>query len=76
MRGPLGSETFVYLSKGGPHFEITALTETGHVLERKKKRVARVSQQGWVYVQNRHLGLLPLLNEDLFLRLLEVLTHG
>ena len=74
MKSDLGTETFVYVSEGGSAVKIDVLTENGKVLEQGKLRsVAKDVGEGWVFVQNRQIGILPALDGDLFHRLLEVL---
>lgn len=74
MKSDLGTETLVYASEGGPAIQIDVLTENGKVLEKGKPRpLAKDVAEGWVFVQNRQIGMLPSLNADLFHRLLEVL---
>lgn len=74
MKSDLGTETLVYVSEGGPAIKIDVLTENGKVLEEgKPRRIAKNVAEGWVFVQNRQIGMLPSLDADLFHRLLEVL---
>jgi hypothetical protein len=74
MKSDLGTETLVYVSEGGPAIKIDVLTENGKVLEEGKPRpTAKDVAEGWVFVQNRQIGMLPSLDADLFHRLLEVL---
>lgn len=74
MKSDLGTETLVYVSEGGPAIKIDVLTENGKVLEEGKPRpIAKDVAEGWVFVQNRQIGMLPSLDADLFYRLLEVL---
>ncbi len=74
MKSDLGTETLIYVSEGGPALRIDELTENGKVLQKGKPRpLAKDIAEGWVFVQNRQIGMLPLLDADLFRRLLEVL---
>ena len=74
MKSDLGTETLLYVSEGGPQIRIDELTENGKVLEKGKSlSLAKDVAEGWVFVQNRQLGMLPSLDADLFHRLLEVL---
>ena len=74
MKSDLGTETFVYVSDGGPTVEIDLLTENGKVLaEKTTKTLESDIAEGWVFLQNRQLGMLLSLNAYLFHRLLEVL---
>ena len=74
MKSDLGTETLVYISEGGPAIRIDVLTENGKVLEEGKSRpLAKDVAEGWVFVQNRQIGMLPSLDANLFHRLLEVL---
>ncbi len=74
MKSDLGTETLVYVSEGGPVITIDELTENGRILERKEPHpLAKDVAEGWVFLQNRQLGMLPTLDADLFHRLLEVL---
>jgi len=74
MKSDLGTETLVYVSEGGPAIKIDELTENGKVLkEREPRPIANDVAEGWVFVQNRQVGMLPSLDADLFHRLLEVL---
>lgn len=74
MKSDLGTETLVYVSKGEPAIRIDVLTENGKILEEGKPRPrAKDVAEGWVFVQNRQIGMLPSLDADLFRRLLEVL---
>ena len=73
VESDLGSETLLY--EGGPIVDIREITESGLRLGRgnwnplKDEEVA----EGWVFLQNRDVGLRPTLSIDLFFRLLEVL---
>jgi hypothetical protein len=74
MKSDLGTETFIYASEGGPTMRIDELTENGKVLkEGKSHPLAKDVAEGWVFVQNRQIGMFPSLDADLFRRLLEVL---
>ena len=74
MKSNLGTETLVYVSEGGPAIRIDELTENGKVLkEGKSHPLAKDVAEGWVFVQNRQIGMLPSLDATLFHRLLEVL---
>lgn len=74
IKSDLGTETLVYASEGGPAIRIDVLTENGKILERAKSRsLAGDVAEGWVFVQNRQVGMLPTLDANLFCRLLEVL---
>lgn len=74
LKSSLGTETLVYVSDGGPAISINMLTESGKVLEDEEGyTTSRDVARGWVFVQNRQLGMLPALDADLFYRLLEVL---
>jgi len=74
MKSDLGTETLVYISEGGPAIRIDVLTENGKVLEKGKSRpLTKDVAEGWVFVQNRQIGMLPSLDANLFHRLLEVL---
>jgi hypothetical protein len=74
MKSDLGTETFIYASEGGPAIRIDELTENGKVLNEGKSRpLAKDVAEGWIFVQNRQIGMLPSLDADLFRRLLEVL---
>ena len=74
LKSDLGTETLVYVSEGGPAIRIDVLTENGKVLEEGESRsLGEDVAQGWVFVQNRQVGLLPTLDANLFRRLLEAL---
>ena len=74
MKSSLGTETLVYVSDGGDSIKIDSLTENGKVLKEEGPEYnAKDVAEGWVFIQNRRLGMLPSLDADLFHRLLEVL---
>lgn len=74
LKSDLGTETLVYVSEGGPATRIDAITENGKVLEEGKPRsIGDDVAEGWVFVQNRQIGMLPSLDANLFRRLLEAL---
>lgn len=74
MKSDLGTETLLYTSEGGPHVKIDTFTENGKILQQGKSHpIAKEVTEGWVLVQNKQLGLLPALDKDLFVKLLEVL---
>lgn len=73
MKSDLGTETLVYVREGGPQVSFRCLTESGELLMKDERPLGKDVAEGWVYVQNRQLGLLPTLDADLFYRLLEVL---
>ena len=73
MKSDLGTETLLSVSEDGPTFRIDELTESGKVLQKGPRPMAREVAEGWVFVQNRQIGMLPSLDADLFHRLLEVL---
>jgi hypothetical protein len=73
IKSDLGTETLVYVLDGGPAITINMLTENGKVLATKQRSIAKNLVEGWVFVQNRQIGLLPSLDENLFCQLLEVL---
>jgi len=76
LKSDLGSETLVYVAEGGPQITIQEISESGRILEPGKlKPIAQDVAEGWVYVQNRRLGIFPSLDADLFYRLLEVLSR-
>ncbi len=74
MKSDLGIETLVYVSEGGPAIRIDMFAENGKIL--KKSEIHPIENdvaKGWVFVQNRQIGMLPSLDADLLYRLLEVL---
>jgi hypothetical protein len=74
MKSDLGTETLVYVTDGGPAIKFETLTENGKVLDRGEHRLAPEDvAEGWVFLQNRQMGMLPVVDADLFYRLLEVL---
>jgi len=74
MKSDLGTETLVYALDGGPSIRFDLRTENGNILEEGKPRsFFKDVKEGWAFLQNRQLGMLPLLDADLFCRLLEVL---
>jgi len=74
VKSDLGTETLVYVSEGGPAIRIDDLTENGKILEEGRPCApAKDVAEGWVFVQNRQIGMLPSLDASLFHRLLEVL---
>jgi hypothetical protein len=74
MKSDLGTETLIYVLEGGPAIRIDELTENGKVLNEGKSRpLAKDVAEGWVFVQNRQISMLPSLDSNLFHRLLEVL---
>ena len=76
MKSDLGTETLVYVTEGGPYMVIQVLSESGLVLDDSMKPLAKdIITEGWVYVQNRHLGMYPALDAYLFGRLLEILSR-
>ncbi|MEW6237653.1 MAG: hypothetical protein AB1656_19895 [Candidatus Omnitrophota bacterium] len=74
MKSDLGTETLIYVSEGAPTIRIDLLTENGKILEERESHPYLTDiVKGWVFLQNRQLGMLPSLNADLFYRLIEVL---
>ena len=74
MKSDLGTETLVYVSKVAQPIRIDDLTENGKILKEGKSRpLAKDVAEGWVFIQNRQIGMLPLLDAALLRRLLEVL---
>jgi len=74
IKSDLGTETLVYVSDGEPHPRIGSMTENGKVLWKDYPSPSEEDVvHGWVFLQNRALGMLPCLDRDLFYRLLEVL---
>jgi len=74
MKSDLGIETLVHVSDGDPHVRMDLLTENGKLLEEEEPVPAAGDvAEGWVFVQNRQIGMLPRLDAALFRRLLEVL---
>lgn len=75
LKSDLGTETLVYVSEDVPTISIDRLTESGKVLEERMPNSLPNNDvaKGWVFVQNRQIGMLPTLDADLFRRLLEVL---
>ena len=77
LEGPGGMESLVFLTEGGPVIRISELTSSGRRLSTPSGRrlVSHDVAEGWVWVQNKEVGLFPSLDPDLFHRLLEVLTR-
>ncbi|MCX7044976.1 MAG: hypothetical protein NTX50_05740, partial [Candidatus Sumerlaeota bacterium] len=74
IQSDLGSETLLYL-EGEPLISIREITEKGTRLGKAASQPSCEDfAQGWVYLQNSSVGLSPSLDEDLFHRLLEVLS--
>lgn len=74
MKSDLGTETLVYSSVGGPVIQIELLTESGKpFLEEISHPFGNNVAEGWVFLQNRQLGMRPSLNAFLFRQLLKVL---
>ena len=74
MKSDLGTETLVYVSEGGPTIKIDMITENGKVIEKSTiQPIGYDVARGWVFIQNRQIGMLPSLDADLFFLLLEVL---
>lgn len=74
MKSDLGTETLVYVLDGGPSIRFDLQTENGKILEKGPARPFYQNvKEGWALIQNRQLGMLPLLDKALFCRLLEVL---
>ena len=75
MESDLGTETLIYTSESGVGIRIDELTENGGRLERAKPHSAAQQEvaEGWYFMQNRQIGLIPTLDANLFHRLLEVL---
>lgn len=74
LKSDLGTETLLYLSDSGPVVRISEMTESGKKLPPAKSRTPKQDiAEGWVFLQNRQVGLMPTLDADLCYRLLEVL---
>jgi hypothetical protein len=75
MESDLGTETLIYTSEGAPGIRIDELTENGRILQRPEPRSPSQQEvaEGWFFMQNRQIGLLPTMDASLFRRLLEVL---
>ena len=74
MKSDLGSETFVYVLDGGPGIRFTVQTEGGHILDQGEPQpLFRDAREGWAFLHDRKLGMLPILDAELFCRLLEML---
>lgn len=74
MKSDLGTETLVYVSDGGPVVRIEMLTDGGKILPIDEKRLlGGAIAEGWVFLQNRQLGITPVLDQLLFQYLLDVL---
>ncbi len=74
LKSDLGTETLVYVSGEAPTINIDRLTESGKILEERAFHpLPEDVAEGWVFVQNRQLGMMPALDANLFRQLLEVL---
>jgi len=74
MKSDLGTETLIYITEDAPTIQINLLTENDKILEKSDSYPYSTDiVKGWVFLQNRQLGILPVLDAELFYRLLEVL---
>ncbi len=74
VQSRLGTEALVYVSDAGPVFRAEILTEGGKVLGHESPLAGEVAE-GWVFVQNRQLGIFPSLDAFLLERLIEILGN-
>ncbi|MCG3197981.1 MAG: hypothetical protein HUU16_11615 [Candidatus Omnitrophica bacterium] len=73
LEGPGGSEALVLREESGSPLTFKEITETGRVIPRESA-VPSDHVEGWHFVQNTAIGYLPVLDKDLFIRLLAVLS--
>ena len=75
IKSDLGMETLVYV-EGELFISIREISDRGtHIGRASSQPLFEDIAQGWVYLQNSSVGLMPSLDEDLFHRLWEVLSR-
>lgn len=73
LEGPGGAEALVLREEGGSPLTFKEITESGRILPCESANSSEYVE-GWYFVQNTAIGYLPVLDKDLFIRLLTVLS--